>query len=285
MGIYTAPGQIVFGNDALPQRIGNEPLMGLGYKYFGENRSGVPGVLNFNPESAKGKKGAGTWSVKRGSIFSGPGDVKLAEWVYRFQHDYQNCKGYDAGQNLRNASSTWDVRRNIDYCRNRDGMIGNATMCQIVKAIATDVPFWGQFWNKNIDPKANTSHYLRDGAAPCGFLCSDVACDKRSVTNCPPCGDAAASVTQTTAVGEAQQQSYQPPPTKTCPTGYVLRNNGCVRRAQPTPTPPPGPAPAPPNIQPSPLVEEESNLLLYGGLAGIALVGGYFLAKNRGWIK
>ena len=275
MGIFTAPAKVVYSNNALPQRIGNKPLMGLGYRYFGENPSGVSGVTRFNRRSSQGRQGTGPWSLVPGSIFSGPDDPKLAEWVYRFQHDYQNCPGYEAGQNLNNVSKTWNVRQNIAYCKNRDGMIGNGTMCQIVKAIATNVPFWGKFWSDNINPQANTNHYLRADLPECGFLCSDVACNKRNVTGCPPCGDTSANVVVTPVIGGGGTQFvYIPPP-------------GKEEGGRPAPPPPP-PAPAPSSETETVIgrqIEEEDNTLLILGVVGVLGIGGYLVAKKLGYIK
>jgi len=262
MGIYTAPGQVVFGQNALPQRLGNEPLRGLGYRKLGENRSGIAGVKRFNSNSAAGRQGPGRWSVK-GNFFSGPSDAKLAEWVYRFQHDYQNCPGKPSAQSLKSKDNPWDVYRAIDYCKNRDGMIGHATMCQIVQAIAKGMPFWGPFWAANLDPKQNLAHYTTHGAEGCSFLCGDVACDKRAVTNCPPCGDKSANRIQTGAHNETndgRRAAYQPPPN---------------RETRPSPQPRP---------RPQPLVkEEESNMMLWIGGAGLAGVAVYYVGKKKGW--
>jgi hypothetical protein len=223
-------------------------------------------VKRFNTNSSAGRQGPGPWSVK-GRFFSGPSDAKLAEWVYRFQHDYQNCPGKPSAQSLNSQNNPWDVYRAIDYCKNRDGMIGHATMCQIVQAIVKNLPFWGAFWSANLDPKQNLAHYAANGAEGCSFLCSDVACDKRAVTNCQPCGDPAAGRTQTGAHNEkndGKRRSYQPPPGR--------------RTRQPV-------KPTPPSIRRSDSLKKEDNTLLWVGGISLLAVGGYLVAKKRGLIK
>ena len=204
----------------LPAESEYSVLEGLGYAYFGENTSGVRGVLSYNLRSSRGElKAPAPWSVRRGGIFSKPNDRKLAEYVYRFQHDYQNCPGADKHQSISStaAAEAFNVTRKIDYCKNRDGIIGAATICQIARAISTNMPFWGKFWAENLDLKTNLKFYAsgKGSEKGCSFRCSQVACNKRRVTNCPACGDPAAANTSTGAHGESndgQQSNFVAPP-------------------------------------------------------------------------
>jgi hypothetical protein len=265
--VFPAPPHVVLGQNELPQRVGSSPLLGLGYVKLGGNPSGMRGLSRFNVSSSRGEKGAGPWAVRAGGIFTSPSDANLAQWVYRFQHDYQNCPG-EGGQNVRSRSQGegWDPYKRRTDCENRDGMIGAATMCQIAKAVTTGVPFWGKFWGDNLDLKRNQSFYASGAGSEqgCSFLCSDVSCGKRAATGCPPCGSPAAKTTSTGAtneVNQGQRHTYRPPPGK--------KIGG---RAVPEPIV-------------SVKITEGPDLMMVGGivaLAGLTLYWGY---KNRGWFQ
>ena len=279
------PGQVVFSKNALPQMIA-----GLGYVALGKNSSGISGVTKFNGDSSVGKRGAAPWSTK-GSFFSGPRDKKLAEWVYRFQHSYQKCPGSDNHLTIRSQqqAASMDPYKVISYCKNRDGMIGQATACQIVRAITTGVPFWGQFWSSHLDMGANLAHFTTGAGKNqgCSFHCRDVACNKRSVTNCPPCGDARENTTGTGAHNEkndGQQHTIILPPGAF--TNLLVPS--VLPPIAPTPTPrPPRPKPTPKpqpekkKFVPLPTKQEEDNTMLYV-VAGAAILGAaYYYVKKK----
>jgi len=217
---------MLFGRNMrlLPAESEYTPLEGLGYAYFGENPTGIAGVLRWNLKSSRGQQGPAPWSVRSGGMFKGANDRKLAEYVYRFQHDYQNCPGDDRFTSITSQSEAerFKVTRRIDYCKNRDGLIGAATICQIARAISTNMPFWGKFWANNLDLKTNLKFYAsgKGSEKGCSFKCSDVACSKRRVTNCPACGDPSAGNTSTGAHNESndgQQSTFDPPPVVSLP--------------------------------------------------------------------
>ena len=280
------PGQVVFSKNALPQMIA-----GLGYVALGKNTSGMNGVTKFNKDSSEGKRGAGPWST-RGSFFRGPGDRKLAEGVYRFQHSYQKCPGSDDHLSIRSQghAESMDPYKVISYCKNRDGMIGQATACQIVRAISTDVPFWGWFWSTHLNMGSNMAHFTTGAGKDqgCSFHCRDVACTKRSVTNCPPCNDPRENTIGTGAHGEVndgQQHNIILPP-----GAFVTGNLRFFPLPGPKPPGPKPPGPKPPAPQPDkpkkkfipqPFTEEEDNTMLYV-IAGAAIVGAaYYYVKKK----
>ena len=290
------PGEIVFGKNALPQM-----LSGLGYVALGKNSSGMQGVTQFNLDSSKGKRGAAPWSTK-GSFFSGPSDRKLAEWVYRFQHSYQKCPGSANHLTIRSQqhAESMDPYKVISYCKNRDGMIGQATACQIVRAITTGVPFWGQFWNDNLDMGANLAHFTTGAGKDqgCSFHCRDVGCNKRAVTNCPPCGDSRENTTSTGAHNEKNDGQIS---TVVLPPGAF--SNLIQQRIFPTPAPTPQPAPRPQPAKcpagtvknsagkcvptgrfapPQQVTDEGDNFMVYA-IAGLAIVGAayYYVTKKK----
>jgi len=249
------------GGRMLPAESRYDVLDGLGYTYFGENPTGIPGALRFNSRSAQGRQGPAPWGVRKSGIFSGPADRKLAEYVYRFQHDYQDCPGNDDFQSLMSQQDAerFNVRKKMAYCKNRDGMIGAATICQMARAISTNMPFWGKFWNDNLDLRTNLAFYSsgKGSEKGCSFRCSDVACTKRKVTNCPSCKqNALAAGISTGAHGESndgQQSNFVKPPAA---QDFTVNIGG--------------------GSQPQAAGLNPTNVLL--GVA--AIVGFYFLSKN-----
>jgi len=151
---------------------------GLGRSYLGE-AGGVQAAINWNSKSARGSKDPANWSVKSG--FSGPSDKKLAEAVYQYQHDVQ-CR--TEGHAKLGPGSRIDPYKKRPDCNNRDGMIGNKTMCLIVREIKAGTA-WGQFWGARLNVGQNTSQY--GGAALCQLDCAEVHCDWRLKTGCPAC--------------------------------------------------------------------------------------------------
>jgi len=142
-------------------------LAGLGRSYYGEP-PGSP--TDWNRRSASGAKtGVASWGIKAGSKYSSPSDVALAQDVYRFQHDVQNC----AGPN--------DPSHRGANCVNRDGMLGKKTACLIANAIRANTE-WGQHWNRHLSFERNF-----DKAGTCSMNCADVACNQRANAGCQPC--------------------------------------------------------------------------------------------------
>jgi len=156
---------------------------GLGRSYLGQDdivKDGRGSTYRFNMKSARGGFDPSPWSLKRG-YYSNPGDIKFAEDVYRFQHDVQCSSGpsYSRGEF---GADPYKRRRD---CRNRDGMLGNATMCLIVKAIQTNMPHWGKFWSNRMNLGQNIAQYY--GEKVCALKCSEVACNYKAKVGCTPC--------------------------------------------------------------------------------------------------
>jgi len=154
---------------------------GLGRVYLGQPPGSIAGVGRWNLSSSLGKKDPAKWSVSR-RHYSSANSKKLAEDIFRFQHDVQ-CLG--GGVRPGGQRSVDVYGRDRVNCRNRDGMLGNATMCLIVQAIKTNMPHWGAFWKARLSLGSNTSKY--SGNSVCRLSCREIACQYKRVVGCSPC--------------------------------------------------------------------------------------------------
>lgn len=265
MGIYVAPPKMITAETELAPSLYDRPMAGfsgLGYSYFGENpaRGGdtpIQRISKWNSASSKGlKAGVDPWKVK--GMYSDAGDIEFAKMLYRFQHDIQNCPSPSFGQDTTSTPS-WDVtKRGYKNCSNRDGIMGAATMCKIVKTLKSGKGFWKNYWRENLDVGNNMQRF--SDSSVCALNCNDIACSQRSTTNCPPCG----SSTPAKSVVRGEK----------VPAGTIIG-------PKPAPKPKPGPQPQP---RPLPVVDEGfdfSNPYFIGGAVILAGTLTYLLVGGK----
>lgn len=97
-------------------------------------------ILNTSSATDTNKKLAAKygWSVKSGSGYSGVGDPDLAEDLYCYQHEVENCDG------------TCTPGSSKAQCINRDGMLGERTLQELANDIAANNAR-GQVWKSRIN--------------------------------------------------------------------------------------------------------------------------------------
>ena len=106
--------------------IANRPLYIVGNGSLGAPILDEATATQYNIASARGQKSALPWSVEDTTIYSGPGDKRLARDVYCFQHYAEKLIGKVPAEAAAAADSC-DPSKRVAQLYNRDGMIGDRT--------------------------------------------------------------------------------------------------------------------------------------------------------------
>jgi hypothetical protein len=83
-------------------------------------------ATQYNVASANGQKSALPWSVEDTTVYSGPGDKRLARDIYCFQHYAEKLIGMVPAEAAA-AADTCDPSKRVAQLYNRDGMLGDRT--------------------------------------------------------------------------------------------------------------------------------------------------------------